>query len=250
MDHDPHAILAEQIAAATRMLVAQGILDYSGHISARMPDGEHFMIQSASDSRGELDPSRLLVVDMDGKVIHGDLKPPLELALHTEILRARPDVGAVLHCHMELAITFTLMKGIQLKPMRARAVRWASGIPTHPDPSLITTTEQGAALAETLGQHDAALIRAHGLVMTAETVPALFVDAVHFLENARQHMMVLQAGQEPMPLTAEEIARISSPRGFHIAKLWNFYIRQAQSGNLIPQSWSASLRDAASRNRE
>lgn len=241
MNQDINAITAQQIAAATRMLVMEGILDYSGHISARVPGTDHFMIQPASDSRAELDPDRILIVDMDGKVVAGDLKPPLELALHLEILRARPDVNAVLHCHMELAIAFTLMKGMTLKPMRSRAVRWASGIPTHPDPSLIRSTEQGKALAETLGRDNAALIRSHGMVLVAESVPALFVDAIHFLENAKQQMMVLQAGQEPLAMTEAEIAAIDSPREFHIDKLWNFYWRQGRSRSIIPESWTSGL---------
>jgi ribulose-5-phosphate 4-epimerase/fuculose-1-phosphate aldolase len=233
--------LAQQIAASTRLLVMEGILDYSGHVSARLPGTEHVLIQSASDSRADLDPDKILTVDMDGNVITGEATPPLEVALHLEILRARPDVQAVLHCHMELAIAFTLMKGVQLLPMRARAVRWASGIPTHPDPSLIRTVEQGQALAKTLGVHEAALIRSHGMVLVAESVPGLFVDAIHFLENAQQQMMVLQAGQEPLPLTDEEIAMISGPRDFHIAKLWNFYIRQGRARGIIPQDWSPGV---------
>lgn len=241
MSQNSNSALAEQIAAATRMLVMEGILDYSGHIAARIPGTDHFMIQSASDSRAELAPDRILTVDMEGKIIGGDLKPPLELALHLEILKARPDVGAVLHCHMELAIAFTLMKGVELKPMRAKAVRWASGIPTHPDPSLIRTTEQGQALARTLDRHQAALIRSHGMVLVAESVPGLFVDAIHFLENAKQQMMVLQAGQEALSLTEEEIAMISGPRDFHVAKLWNFYVRQAKARSLVPEPWSAGL---------
>jgi L-ribulose-5-phosphate 4-epimerase len=241
MSQDVKNTLAQQIAAATRMLVMEDILDYSGHIAARVPGTDHFMIQSASDSRAELDPTRVLTLDMDGTVIAGDLEPPLETALHLEILRARPDISAVLHCHMDLAIAFTLMKGVELKPMRARAVRWASGIPTHPDPSLIRSSEQGQSLARTLAQHHAALIRSHGMVLVAESVPGLFVDAVHFLENAKQQMMVLQAGQEPLPLTEEEIAMISGPRDFHVKKLWNFYVRQGKARGLVPDSWSASL---------
>jgi L-ribulose-5-phosphate 4-epimerase len=233
--------LAEQIAAATRMLVMENILDYSGHIAARVPGTDHVMIQSASDSRADLEPDRVLTIDMDGNVISGNLKPPLETELHLGILRARPDVSAVLHCHMELAITFTLMRGVELKPMRAKAVQWASGVPVHPDPSLIRTEQQGAALAHTLAHHNAALIRSHGMVLVAESVPGLFVDAVHFLENAKQQMMVLQAGQEPMPLTEEEIAMISGPRDFHVEKLWNFYIRQGKARGLVPDTWRASL---------
>lgn len=241
MNAEFQAKSAQQIAAATRMLVMEGLMDYSGHVSLRQPGGESFLIQSASDSRAELQPDRILTVDMSGAVLEGDQRPPLEVALHAEILRARPDINAVLHCHMDLAIAFTLMKGVKLMPMRSHADRWASGIPTHADPSHIISTEQGQSLAQTLGPHNAALIRAHGIVLVAESVPALFIDAVHFLENAKALMMVLQAGQEPMPLTGEEIAMIDRKRDFHVQKLWNFYVRQGKSRGVIPDDWSAAV---------
>jgi len=232
---------ASQIAAATRLLVMEGIVDYSGHISARLPGTDLVMIQSATDSRAELSPERVLTVDMDGNVVQGQQKPPLEVALHLEILKARPDVQTVLHCHMDAAITFTLMKGVQLMPMRAHAVRWASGIPTHPDPGHISTVEQGQDLARTLDRHHAALIRSHGMVLVAESVPGLFVDAIHFLENAQQQLMVLQAGQEPLPLTSAEMAMVKGTREFHVPKLWNYYVRQGKARGVLPPDWNADV---------
>lgn len=232
---------SEQIAAATRMLVMEEILDYSGHVSARLPGGDRYMVQNASDSRAALEPDRLLVLDLDGNVLEGDARPPLEAALHGEIYRARPDVNAILHCHMEPAIAFTLMKDTPLVPVRARAKRWASGIPTHPDPSLIRSAQQGRELAQTLGPHHAALLRGHGMVLTAESVPGLFVDAVHFNSNARLQMLVMQTGRELVPLTEAELDRIDSPREFHLAKLWNYYVRRARAQGIVPEGWSASL---------
>ncbi|MBY5827566.1 class II aldolase/adducin family protein [Rhizobium leguminosarum] len=230
-----------QIAAATRLLVMEGILDYSGHISARLPGTDRIMIQSATNSRAEVDPEHILTVSMDGTVVHGDQRPPLELDLHLEILKVRPDVQAVLHCHMDLALTFTLMKGVQLMPMRAHAVRWASGIPTHPDPGHISTPQQGKDLASTLGPHHAALIRSHGMILVAESISGLFVDAVHFLENAKQHLLVLQAGQTPLPLTEKEMVMVKGDRKFHVAKLWNYYLRRGKAGGVLPQDWSVSV---------
>ncbi|MDB5641151.1 MAG: ribulose-5-phosphate 4-epimerase-like epimerase or aldolase, partial [Hyphomicrobiales bacterium] len=184
-------------------------------------------------------PERLLVVDYEGKVVQGEGNVPAELALHLEVLKARPDVESVLHCHMELAIAFTMMKGVKLQLMRARAVRWESGIPTHPDPSHIKLPEQGAALARSLGPHHALLMRGHGLTLVAESVPALLVDAVHFEENAKAMMQVLQSGAEPEPLTDEELVQINKHemREFHIGKLWNYYVRQAVQQQVVPTDW-------------
>ncbi|MDB5651030.1 MAG: ribulose-5-phosphate 4-epimerase-like epimerase or aldolase [Hyphomicrobiales bacterium] len=231
--------LAREVAAVSRLLVSEGILDYSGHVSTRVPGRDAFLIQTGLDSRAELRPERLLLVDYDGNVLEGSGKPPAELPLHIEVFKARPDVQAVLHCHMELAIAFTMMKGVKLHLMRARAVRWESGIPMHPDPSHIKLTEQAEALARTLGPHHAVLMRAHGLTLVAESVPALLVDAIHFQENATAMMQVLQSGAEPEPLTEEELVQINlhEMREFHVGKLWNYYMRKGMGAALVPPEW-------------
>src|SRR5438477_11299886 len=228
--------VALEVSAVTRLLEAEGILDYSGHVSTRIPGRDAFAIQIGSSSRAEVAPEAMLVVDYEGKVIAGEGQPPSELPIHIEILKSRPDVQSVLHSHMELAIAFTMMEGIKLLPMRARASRWKTGIPTDPDPSHIKLPEQGRALARTLGPHHAALMRAHGLCLVAESARALFVDAIHFKENAVAQMQALQAGARPLPLTEAAIAQIErmDMRDWHIKKLWNYYIRKALKGGVLP----------------
>src|SRR5437016_1229462 len=235
--------VALEISAVTRLLEAEGILDYSGHVSARIPGRDAFAIQIGSTSRAEVAPDSMLVVDYAGKVIEGEGQPPSELPIHLEILKSRPDVAAVLHSHMELAIAFTMMQGVTLVPMRARASRWKSGIPTHPDPSHIKLKEQGEALAKTLGPHHAALMRAHGLVLVAESARALFIDAVHFKENATAQMQALQAGARPLPLTEAEIAQIERMelRAWHVKKLWNYYARKGLAERVLPTEWKDAL---------
>jgi L-ribulose-5-phosphate 4-epimerase len=226
------AQLRRQLATATRLLHMEGILDYSGHISVRAPGRDALYIQAGTDPRSDITPDKLLLVDFNGKVLEGAPgKPPVELAIHIEILRARPDVQAVIHSHLELAFLFTMMDGVALQPMRARAVRWQSGIPTHPDPSHIKLPEQGAALAATLGPHHAVLIRSHGVVLTAESLPALVVDGIHFEENARAQLQVLNAGQEPLALTDAEMEQINrhEMREFHVGKLWKYYVHKGPS---------------------
>jgi ribulose-5-phosphate 4-epimerase/fuculose-1-phosphate aldolase len=232
-----------ETAATTRLLESEGILDYSGHVSTRIPGRDAFVIQIGSTSRAEVSPDSMLVVDYDGNVLEGDGQPPSELPIHLEILRARPDVQSVLHSHMELAIAFTMMEGVKLLPMRARASRWKSGIPIDPDPSHIKLPEQGRALARTLGPHHAVLMRAHGLCLVAESAQALFVDAVHFKENATAQMQALQAGARPIPLSEAEIAQIEKMemREWHIKKLWNYYVRKALDEEVLPQAWRDEL---------
>jgi L-ribulose-5-phosphate 4-epimerase len=236
--------LALELAAATRMLEAEDILDYSGHISCRIPGRDDaFMIQIGSTSRQELGPADILIVDYDCNVLEGEGKPPSETVIHAEILKVRPDVNSVIHCHMDLAIAFTMMENVKMLPMRARASRWKSGIPTHPDPSHIKLVEQAVDLANTLGPHHVALMRAHGLVMTAESVRHLYIDAIHFKENALAQLQVLQSGAKCVPLTDEEIEAIElmEMRDWHAKKLWNYYIRKGFKEGQLDPDWQAAL---------
>ncbi|MDF1554817.1 MAG: class II aldolase/adducin family protein [Deferrisomatales bacterium] len=236
--------LRVQVAACTRLLHLQGILGYSGHVSARLGGGDSFLIQSFDDSRAELLPERLLVADLDGKPFSSTSsgKLPNEVTIHAEIYRHRPDVAAVVHMHPELATVFTLVEGVRLQPMKMHAARWADGIPVHPEPGHIKSQEQGRALARTLGDCHAVLLRAHGAVLVAESIPALLVDSVHFEENAKAQHLAAALGTV-VPLSDAELALLqaNSNRAQHVAKLWSYYLRLGLGAGVLPTDWESRL---------
>ena len=230
---DAHAEtrLRGEVARCTRLLAGLGILDYSGHVSARLPGRAAFLIQPFEQSRAGLQPRDLLVCDFDGAVTAGGApgrRPPAEVYLHAEILRVRPDVHAVAHLHHELTTVFTLIDGIPLVPVKNHAARWATGVPVHPDPRHVNSRARGRAAARLLGPHHAMLIRAHGQVVVAESVPALFADALHFVENAEALYRAALLGR-PRPLSGREMAEFvrEFDRDRHVAKLWHDYTRRA-----------------------
>ena len=237
---DAERRLRHQVAATTLLLVSEGILGYSGHVSARLPGGDRFLIQPVDQSRAELRPEHLLTCGLDGKKQSGPdgVRPPSEVFLHSEIYKARPDVHAIAHFHHDLTTAFSLVEGAQLVPIKNHAVRWESGIPTHPDPSHVSTPALGSAAARSLGSHQAMLIRAHGQAVVAESVPALLVDCVHFVENAvaLYHASVLG---KVKPLTAAEMEAFHHDfkRDMHTAKLWRYYIGRGRASGALPDSW-------------
>lgn len=239
------APLRAQVAACTRLLHREGILNYSGHISVRIPDREAFLIQSFSESRAQVSPESLVMCDMDANVIEGPpgYKPPIEVFIHSEILRARPDAQTVVHTHSELAAAFTMVEGVDIQLMKSHAVRWKSGIPTHMDPSHIKTMKQGKELVATLKDNNAVLLRAHGGVILAESVPALMIDAVHFEENAKAHIQANAIGKLK-PLTSSELATLTarSNRPDHVDKLWAYYVEAGLDEGVIPKDWAGLLR--------
>jgi len=239
---DDHATLDElrrQIAIATRMLVAAGIVEYSGHLSVRIPSArDQLLIQRVDDVRSALVPEDLLLVTLDGDILSGTGKPPSELPIHTEIYRSRPDVGAAAHFHHDPTMVFSLVEGCPLQLVKNHASRWISGIPTHRDPSHIATLDQGRELAATLGSHHALLMRGHGEVVVAEDVRTLFADVVHFVENAAAfaHAAVLGPVQ---PLGADDMARFTATfdRARHARKLWSYYTTTHCADGVFPPEW-------------
>ena len=73
-----HARLKLEAAAATRLLVHEDILDYSGHVSVRVPGRDAYLIQRGVDPRSDVQPERMLMVDFDGNVLEGEGRAPIE----------------------------------------------------------------------------------------------------------------------------------------------------------------------------
>jgi L-ribulose-5-phosphate 4-epimerase len=230
-----------QVAAATLLLNDLGILGYSGHIGARLPGRDALLIQSFDQSRSTVKPDDLLICDFDGAVITGaaGVRPPSEVYLHCEIFRARPDVHAIAHFHHDLTTAFTLAKGVRLTPVKNHAVRWASGIPVHADPSHVSDAKKGRALARTLRMHHGLLIRAHGQVVVAESVPVALIDSIHFVENAQAMHYAASLGPV-VPLKPAEIKSFADDfnRARHIAKLWEYYVGRGRASGVLPADWT------------
>ncbi len=134
---------------------------------------------------------------------------------------------------------FTLVEGLELKLIKNHAVRWASGIPVLHDPSHVSDPALGRALAQTLGAHHALLIRAHGQVIAAESVPGALIDSVHFVENAEVMYQAAALGTV-IPLSEKEIEGFLHDfrRDKHIAKLWKYYIGRGRDKGLLPKAWT------------
>lgn len=234
-------LLRNQVAACTLLLNNLKIMGYSGHVSARLPGRDAYLVQGFDQPRSGLRPEHLLVCDYDGKMLSGPpgQRPPAEVFLHGEIYRVRPDINSVAHFHHDLTNSFTLVEGVELRIVKNHAIRWASGIPVHADPAHVANAELGRAVAHTLGKHHALQIRAHGQVVTAESVEAVLTDSIHFVENA-QAMYYACALGKLAPLSQADMDSFAKyfKRGRHVDKLWRYYMETGQAQGVIPQDWN------------
>jgi L-ribulose-5-phosphate 4-epimerase len=229
--------LREQLVDCTRMMVMAELLDYSGHVSARLPGTDRFLIPMRDASRAGIAADDILIVDLNGKVLEGTGPCPAETQIHAGVYRARDDVKVVGHGHPPMSTLFTMVD----RPMvavRNYGYRFI-GTPVHPDPTHIRTAEQGDAVARTLGTCGCCLLRGHGSVVAANSVAEVFLDSLEMEENARSTVYAasLAASFGPLkPITPQEAELLKASfakNDFRAAKVWDHYKEKARIAGLL-----------------
>ena len=202
--------LKQQLVDCIRMLEQSDIIDYNGHASIRL-DGNRMLINIGSCQRSKLTIADICTIDMEGNVIEGNGKPPLEFHLHAGVYRARADVKAVVHAHPKWS-TFLTMVGQSYQPVYAQG-SLVYPMPVLDSPNSINNKAMADRLAATLGERPAAMMKSHGAVTVGKTIVDAFVLANYLEENAYRQYMALQIGK-PYSFTPEEVALCRE-------KLWN-----------------------------
>ncbi|MCT7378143.1 class II aldolase/adducin family protein [Chelativorans salis] len=180
------------LAAASRILARQEVVDAFGHVSIRHPARPDRYLLSRSIAPALVTPGDIVEYDLDSNSIDPDApKGFLERFIHGEIYRSRPDVGAVVHSHSPSVIPFGLID----RPMHAmfhNAAFLSAGVPTFDisrnfgaTDMLVCDCAKGRALAETLGDKDVALMRAHGSVACGLKLEIAVFRAIYTEVNAR-----------------------------------------------------------------
>jgi L-fuculose-phosphate aldolase len=101
--------LKEQICEIGRRIYERGyVAANAGNITCRLSENE-ILCTPTMQSKGFLKPEDLCVVDLEGRQIGGRKRRSSEVLMHLEILKARPDVECVVHCHPPHATAFAIV---------------------------------------------------------------------------------------------------------------------------------------------
>ena len=163
--------LREKLINGGRVLVDEGQGDYVwGHISARLTDDPNkFLMKPGCVGIEEMTDDNIITVNIEGDKVSGDWPRHNEVFIHSEVMRARPDVNCVIHTHPEYAIAFSSL-GKQLSPMSNDGTMFSAGVPIFSETTdLIINQERGKAVAKALGQGGVVILRNHGIVTAGRT---------------------------------------------------------------------------------
>jgi L-fuculose-phosphate aldolase len=160
-------------------------------------------------------------------------------------MRARPDVNCVIHTHPEHAIAFSSL-GKELAPMSNDGTMFSAGVPIFSETTdLITDQPRGKAVAKTLGDKGALILRNHGIVTAGSTIEQAVFLAIKLERACRIQMLAEQAGGPKLFVKAEELAakRARTNRGDSQGNAFSYLVRRwhLRCDCQVPREYQASL---------
>ena len=198
------------LAAASRILAAQGVVDGFGHVSMRHPSAPDRYLMARAIAPALVTPEDIIEYDLDSNPCNANGRNSfLERFIHGEIFKARPDIKSVVHSHSPSVVPFGLV-GVSMQAMFHNAAFLAVGVPVFDirekfgaTDMLVSSGTRGIALAEAMGNKDVVLMRAHGSVACGATLQTAVFRAVYTEVNARiQHWTIALAGSTTASLNS------------------------------------------------
>lgn len=196
--------LRREIISTARALPKLGLTKgTSGNVSARIAEG--FLITPSGTPYAQLSEDKIVKLDLQG-CYRGDILPSSEWRMHLDFYLAKPDCGAVVHCHSPRATALAChRKGI---PAFHYMVALAGGDRIECGRyESFGTRALSEAMIEALGDRNACLLANHGQIAGGTTLKKALGVAEGVEDLADQYLSSLALG-EPLLLDATEMAGI------------------------------------------
>lgn len=198
-------IRAEVCALHAELVRYELVVWTAGNVSARVPGENLMVIKPSGVSYVDLTPENMVLCDLDGNVVEGDLSPSSDTAAHAYVYRHRPDVGGVVHTHSTYASAWAARGEAIPCVLTAMADEFGGEIPVGPF-ALIGGDDIGRGIVETLDGHrsPAVLMRNHGVFTIGPTARAA-VKAAVMTEDVARTVHVARALGEPVAMADKDI---------------------------------------------
>jgi L-ribulose-5-phosphate 4-epimerase len=225
---EPAGQLRKDLISACRILCHKKLVEGFGHVSARIPDSDLFLM-TPRVALALVTEDELLTLNLEGEVVAGTRPPPSETWLHTAVMKAKPGVNAIVRIHGRIANIFSVTDR-KLEPVHNHGSFFAGGVPVFYKPDLITTQKLGEEVARALGVGPAVLLRGNGQVTVGRTIPEAVMMAIYLEEAAEILYGALQIGT-PIPLTVDESLKrqVEALPPVDMERAWNFFKSQVES---------------------
>ncbi|MDP9312671.1 MAG: L-ribulose-5-phosphate 4-epimerase [Chloroflexota bacterium] len=199
--------LKEQLWKLHLELPKNGLVTWTGgNVSARDPETNLVAIKPSGVMYEDLRPEDHVVLDLEGNIVEGKLKPSSDTASHLYIYRNRPDVNGVVHTHSAYATAFAAVGQPIPVYLTAIADEFGGPIPCAGF-AQIGGEEIGQQVVEHIGSSPAVLLKNHGVFTVGKSAKAAVKAAVMVEDVAKAVWLALQLGQ-PDVIPAEDVAQL------------------------------------------
>ncbi|MBN1145743.1 MAG: L-ribulose-5-phosphate 4-epimerase [Anaerolineales bacterium] len=199
--------LKEEVCRLNLELPANKLVVWtSGNVSVRDPKTGYVVIKPSGVKFEDLRPSQMVVVDLEGNTIEGDLKASSDTASHLYIYQRRPDVNGIVHTHSNYATAFAALGKAIPVYLTAQADEFGGPVPCGGF-ALIGGEQVGQAVIEAIGASPAVLLKNHGVFSVGKSGEAALKAAVMVEDIARTVWLAMQIGQ-PDEIPQEMIEKL------------------------------------------
>jgi L-ribulose-5-phosphate 4-epimerase len=186
--------LRRELAELHDELPRNGLVTWTGgNVSVRDPESGLVAIKPSGVRYGELTTESIVVVDLDGAIVEGELKPSSDTASHLYIYRHRSDVNGVVHTHSRYATAFAAVGRPIPVYLTAQADEFGGEIPCAGF-AIVGDESIGAQVVEGIGRSPAVLLKNHGVFTIGPTAAAAVKTAVMVEDIAATVWLALQIG--------------------------------------------------------
>jgi HCOMODA/2-hydroxy-3-carboxy-muconic semialdehyde decarboxylase len=229
------AVVLEDLVAANRILVDQGVLDGFGNVSIRHPKDPTRYLMARNIAPELVNAADILEYDLDSNPIDAKgQRTFLERFIHGEVYKARPDVQAVIHSHSPSVVPFGISTHA-LHPVYHMSGFLAAGVPIWdireavggPSNMLVASIALGKQLAVKLGDRPVVLLRGHGNVVVGPNLKFAVYRAVYTEVNARLQLQAQGLGGPLNFLTPEEGKMADDTIMTQIERPWRLWRKKA-----------------------
>lgn len=207
------------VRLAARALARHALVHAYGHVSARI-DENHFVVTPAFPlGRTELFTS-LVECSIDAALPKGALP---EVLMHREIYKARADVAGICRFQSPSVIALSAI-GKTPRALHGLGAYFAPSAPLWDDPLLVRDPERASAVAKSLGNSRAIVLRGNGALTVGASVKEAACHAYFLEDAARVELAVLSTGEAAVPYTAEQAERRGSADKSLYDRMWEFML--------------------------
>jgi len=196
-----------EVLHVSKALFEEGLVKSTfGVISERIPTTDYIVITPSGFKKEKVSKENLIIVDLDGKVVCGNLRPSSETPMHVFIHKNIREANCVIHTHSPMATVFAILRRDIPCIASEQAFTFGGRIPIVKKYSYpgTTNTEELESIVEALRVSRAALLPRHGVIVYGENAEEALDNAIIVEDIATSAIFALLLGQ-PLEFTEEEI---------------------------------------------